>query len=463
MDPIFIGELLSGLMFFGIIGFLLLGFPVAFTLAGVSLMFGFVGMSLGVFDPSNFGSLANRYIGFMTNEVLVAVPLFIFMGVILERSKIAEQLLLTMGKLFGNLRGGLGMSVIVVGALLAASTGVVGATVVTMGLISLPAMLRANYDPRLASGVICASGTLGQIIPPSTVLIFMGDMLSGINSQVQMAKGNFAPTPVSVGDLFAGALLPGVLLVGLYLAWAVAKAIFDPESCPATPVPEDEKKHLMREIAVALVPPLLLIMTVLGSILGGIATPTEAASVGAVGAMVLAALRWRLSFRVLREAAISTASITCMVFIILFGASVFSIVFRLMGGDSLVHEFLTNLPGGTLMAVAVVMLIMFLLGFILDTFEIIFIVIPITAPILLALDVDPVWLGVLVGVNLQTSFLTPPFGFALFYLRGVAPNSVTTAMIYKGVIPFVVLQLIAIAIMFAFPQIATWLPRAIYN
>ncbi|WP_292897157.1 MULTISPECIES: TRAP transporter large permease [unclassified Nitratireductor] len=463
MDPVLIGELLSGLMFFGIIGFLLLGFPVAFTLAGVSLMFGLVGMWIGVFDPSNFGSLANRYIGYMTNEVLVAVPLFIFMGVMLERSKIAEQLLLTMGKLFGNLRGGLGMSVIIVGALLAASTGVVGATVVTMGLISLPAMLRANYDPRLASGVICASGTLGQIIPPSTVLIFMGDMLSGINAQVQMAKGNFAPVPVSVGDLFAGALLPGVLLVGLYLGWTLLKAVFDPASCPATPVPAEEKKELLGEVAVALLPPLLLIMAVLGSILGGIATPTEAASVGAVGAMVLAALRWRLSFAVLRETAIATASITCMVFIILFGASVFSIVFRLMGGDNLVHEFLANLPGGTLAAVAVVMFIMFLLGFILDTFEIIFIVIPITAPILLALDVDPVWLGVLVGVNLQTSFLTPPFGFALFYLRGVAPDSVKTSMIYKGVLPFVLLQLLAIAIMFMFPEIATWLPRAIYS
>ncbi|MFC5585174.1 TRAP transporter large permease subunit [Nitratireductor kimnyeongensis] len=463
MDPVLIGELLSGLMFFGIIGFLLLGFPVAFTLAGVSLMFGLVGMWFGVFDPSNFGSLANRYIGYMTNEVLVAVPLFIFMGVMLERSKIAEQLLLTMGKLFGNLRGGLGISVIIVGALLAASTGVVGATVVTMGLISLPAMLRANYDPRLATGVICASGTLGQIIPPSTVLIFMGDMLSGINAQVQMAKGNFAPVPVSVGDLFAGALLPGVLLVGLYLGWTLLKAIFDPASCPATPVPAEEKKELLGEVAVALLPPLLLIMAVLGSILGGIATPTEAASVGAVGAMVLAALRWRLSFAVLRETAIATASITCMVFIILFGASVFSIVFRLMGGDNLVHEFLANLPGGTLAAVAVVMFIMFLLGFILDTFEIIFIVIPITAPILLALDVDPVWLGVLVGVNLQTSFLTPPFGFALFYLRGVAPDSVKTSMIYKGVFPFVLLQLLAIAIMFMFPEIATWLPRAIYS
>ena len=461
MDPVVIGELLAGLMFFGIIGFLLLGFPVAFTLAGVSLMFGAVGMALGVFDPSNFGALPNRYIGFMTSEVLVAVPLFIFMGVMLERSNIAEQLLLTMGKLFGNLRGGLGMSVIVVGAMLAASTGVVGATVVTMGLISLPAMLRAGYDPKLATGVICASGTLGQIIPPSTVLIFMGDMLSGINSQVQMAKGNFAPTAVSVGDLFAGALLPGFMLVGLYLAYTIFKAITDPESCPATPVPPEEKKDLLRQVVVSLLPPMLLILSVLGSILGGIATPTEAASVGAVGAMILAALRWRLSFKTLRETTVATATITSMVFVILLGASVFSVVFRLMGGDNLVHEFLANLPGGPLMAVAVVMAIMFVLGFILDTFEIIFIVIPITAPVLLMLDVDPVWLGVIVGVNLQTSFLTPPFGFALFYLRGVAPDDLPTSAIYKGILPFVVLQIIEIAILFAFPSIVTWLPRLI--
>jgi tripartite ATP-independent transporter DctM subunit len=463
MDPVLIGEILAGLMFFVIIGVLMLGFPVAFTLAGVSLIFGTVGMLLGVFDPSNFSSLANRYVGFMQNEVLVAVPLFIFMGVMLERSKIAEQLLLTMGKLFGNIRGGLGISVIIVGALLAASTGVVGATVVTMGLISLPAMMRAGYDPKLATGVICASGTLGQIIPPSTVLIFMGDMLSGINAQVQMAQGNFAPQTVSVGDLFAGAFLPGLMLVVLYLIWMIIKAIIDPDSCPATPVPAEERKDLLREVVVALVPPLLLITAVLGSILGGIATPTEAASVGAVGSIILAATRWRLSFRVLREVTIATATITSMVFVILLGASVFSIVFRLMGGDNLVHEVLTALPGGAIGAVIVVMLMMFVLGFILDTFEIIFIVLPITAPVLLTLGVDPVWLGVMIGVNLQTSFLTPPFGFALFYLRGVAPNRITTGMIYKGVIPFVILQIIALAILFIFPGLATWLPRTIYG
>ncbi len=462
MDPVLLGEILSAVMFFGVIGVLMLGFPVAFSLAGTALIFGLIGWWLGVYDPSNYGSLAGRYIGLMTNEVLVAVPLFIFMGVVLERSGIAEQLLLTMGKLFGNLRGGLGLSVIVVGALLAASTGVVGATVVTMGLISLPAMLRAGYDPKLATGVICASGTLGQIIPPSTVLIFMGDMLAGINSQVQMEKGNFAPEPVSVGALFAGAILPGLLLVGLYAAYMIFKAITDPKSCPATPVPEDEKAGLMREVFVALVPPLLLIVAVLGSILGGIATPTEAASVGSVGAMLLAVLRRRIDFSILRQAVISTATITSMVFIILFGAAVFSIVFRMMGGDNLVHEFLSSMPGGAIGAMIIVILIMFLLGFILDTFEIIFIVIPITAPVLLALDVDPIWLGVMVGVNLQTSFLTPPFGFALFYLRGVASNAVSTGAIYRGAVPFVILQLIGIALLFAFPQLITWLPDLLY-
>jgi tripartite ATP-independent transporter DctM subunit len=463
MTQVLLGEILAGTMFLGVIGVLLLGFPVAFSLAGTALIFGVIGMSLGVFDPSNFGSLANRYIGTMTNEVLIAVPLFIFMGVMLERTGIAEGLLTTMGKLFGNLRGGLGISVIIVGALLAASTGVVGATVVTMGLISLPAMLRAGYDPKLASGVICASGTLGQIIPPSTVLIFMGDMLSSINSQVQMEKGNFAPEPVSVGALFAGAFIPGFLLVGLYIGWMIFKAVTDPKSCPATPVPEAEKQHLLREVAVTLIPPLALIIAVLGSILAGIATPTEAASVGSVGALLLAFAKRKLTLLVLHQTVVSTATITSMVFIILFGAAVFSIVFRLMGGDNLVHEFLTAIPGGAIGATIVVMLIMFVLGFILDTFEIIFIVIPITAPVLLTLGVDPIWLGVIIGVNLQTSFLTPPFGFSLFYLRGVAPSRVTTGMIYRGALPFVGLQLLAITALFVWPQLAAWLPRVLYN
>lgn len=462
MDPVLIGEILAGTMFLGVIGFLLLGFPVAFTLAGTSILFAFAGLYFGVFDMSNLRSLAGRYTGYMLNEVLVAVPLFIFMGVMLERSNIAEQLLSTMGRLFGNMRGGLGISVILVGALLAASTGVVGATVVTMGLISLPAMMRAGYDPKLACGAICASGTLGQIIPPSTVLIFMGDMIAGMHSQVQMSLGNFAPTTVSVGDLFAGAFIPGLVMVALYITFILFMAVVRPESCPATPIPPEEKAGLGREIVTALIPPLLLIFAVLGSILGGIATPTEAASVGAVGATLLATLRRRLSGQVFVDVARRTAVITSMIFIILFGASVFAIVFRQMGGDDLVHEFLSAMPGGAMGAMITVMVLMFVLGFILDTFEIIFIVLPITAPTLLMLGVDPVWLGVMIGVNLQTSFLTPPFGFALFYLRGVAPNSVTTGMIYKGAIPFVLLQITAIVLLFMFPQLVLWLPGVLF-
>ncbi len=455
------GELLAVAMFLGIIVVLMLGFPAAFTLAGTSLVFGAIGYLLGAFDLSNLGSVANRYVGAMTNEVLVAVPLFIFMGVMLESSKIAEQLLVTMGRLFGSLRGGLGLSVIVVGALLAASTGIVGATVVTMGLLSLPAMMRAGYDPKLATGVIAASGTLGQIIPPSTVLIFMGDMLAGMNAQVQMAKGNFAPTAISVGDLFAGAFLPGLLLVSLYAGWVVVKAIIDPRSCPALVVTEEERRNLGRDVAVALVPPLLLIVAVLGSILLGIATPTEAASVGAVGAMAMAAARGRLSLAALQHVTMTTALITSMVFVIIFGAAVFSIVFRMLGGDQLVVDALSQFPGGVTGAVVAVMVLMFVLGFILDTFEIIFIVIPITAPALLAMDVSPLWLGVMVGVNLQTSFLTPPFGFALFYLRGVTPPEIGTGTIYRGIIPFVVLQVVAIAALFLFPGLATWLPGVV--
>jgi tripartite ATP-independent transporter DctM subunit len=463
MDPVMIGEILALLMFVSIIGVLMLGFPVAFSLAGTAVAFAGIGYLLGVFDPSSFNSLASRYIGVMLNEVLVAVPLFIFMGMMLERSGIAERLLITMGRLFGTLRGGLGFSVIVVGALLAASTGIVGATVVTMGLLSLPAMLRAGYDPRLASGVICASGTLGQLIPPSTVLIFMGDMLSGINAQVQMQMGNFAPSPVSVGNLFAGAFVPGLLLVVFYLCFVAVKAVLHPSSCPALVVSAEERANLWKDVLVSLLPPLLLIVAVLGSILAGIATPTESASVGAVGAIILAASRWRLSLQSLRQTMLATANITTMIFVILLGASVFSLVFRMMGGDALVEEFLHNLPGGKMGAILFVMLLMFLLGFILDTFEIIFIILPITAPVLLKMGVDPVWLGVIIAVNLQTSFLTPPFGFSLFYLRGVAPASVSTRMIYEGALPFVVLQVIAIATMMLFPWLITWLPNLLYG
>jgi tripartite ATP-independent transporter DctM subunit len=462
MDPHAIGEMLALLMFVATIGFVLMGYPVAFTLAGTGIIFAAIGSLFGSFDFTLFNGLASRYFGVMTNEVLVAVPLFVFMGVTLERSKIAEALLETMGQIFGPLRGGLGLSVILVGALLAASTGIVGATVVTMGLLSLPAMLRAGYDPKLASGIICASGTLGQIIPPSTVLIFMADMLQGANSTAQMAKGNLAPDPVSVGDLFIGAVIPGFVLVGLYALWVIAMAVIRPKSCPALVMDAAQRRGLPRRVMRALLPPLLLIMSVLGSIIFGIASPTESASVGAVGAMVLAALNRRMSLSMLREVMLATMRITSLVFVILLGASVFSLVFRGLGGERIVSDTLTAMPGGAVGAITAVMALMFILGFFLDTFEIIFIVVPITAPVLLGFDISPVWLGVMFGVNLQTSFLTPPFGFALFYLRGVAPPQVTTGQIYRGIVPFVVLQLVGLGIVGMVPSLATWLPGVVY-
>ncbi len=463
MGGVPIGEILALAMFAATIFAVLIGYPVAFTLAGTALIFSLVGHLFGAFDLILFTGLASRYFGVMVNEVLVAVPLFIFMGVTLERSGIAESLLETMGQLFGSLRGGLGLSVIAVGALLAASTGIVGATVVTMGLLSLPAMMRAGYDPRLATGIVCASGTLGQIIPPSTVLIFMADMLQGANQAAQQAKGEFAPDPVSVGDLFVGAFLPGLALVGLYMLWVAGKALVQPASAPALRMEAAERRDLPHKVAVALLPPLLLMVAVLGSIIMGIASPTESASVGAVGAMLLAGVRGRLSATVLVEVMRATMTITSLVFVILLGASAFSLVFRGLGGERIVEDLLTGLPGGESAAVLAVMLAMFFLGFFLDTFEIIFIVVPITAPILLGFEsVDPVWLGVLFAVNLQTSFLTPPFGFALFYLRGVAPSGVTTGAIYRGVVPFVALQLLALGMLWAIPDLATWLPRQIY-
>ena len=463
MDPVVLGEMLSVLLFVVTIGTLMLGYPVAFTLAGTSLLFALAGFLVGAFDPSYFATIAPRYFGIMQSEVLVAVPLFIFMGTVLERTRIAEALLTTMGQCFGPVRGGLAISVIIVGALLAASTGVVGATVVTMGLISLPAMLRAGYDPRLATGAICASGTLGQIIPPSTILIFVADFLQGANSEAQLRKGNFAPDPVSVSDLFAGALLPGLLLVALYILWSVIFATLRPASAPAIAMSEAERSSLAGRIAFSLMPPLVLIIAVLGSILGGIATPTESASVGAVGAGLLAFTRRELSFGRLHEAAESTLKTTAMVFVILFGASLFSLVFRTLGGELLIEELLHGLPGGRVGAVLAAMGMMFVLGFFLDTFEIVFIVVPLTAPALLMLDIDPIWLGVMIGMNLQTSFLTPPFGFALFYLRGVAPGAVTTGDIYRGTVPFVALQVLALGILWGYPELATWLPKALFR
>ena len=597
-----LAELLDLLMFAAACIFLMMGFPVAFTLAGTGLIFALLGWSMGVFDMSYVSALPNRVFGnAIWNEVLLAVPLFVFMGVMLERSKVAEELLDTMGKLFGSLRGGVGYSVTIVGMLLAASTGIVGATVVTMGLLSLPTMLRRNYSPSLACGSICAAGTLGQIIPPSIVLVILGDQISNAYVDAQREAGNWSPEPVSVGDLFAGALIPGLMLVGFYLIYQIMMAWLKPESSPAIPAEELAEDNLGSKILHALVPPVVLIVAVLGSILAGVATPTEAAAVGAVGATLLAGLRvrelnmdyvmltdkparfgtfsrtagaaligfllgaivvnelvdgevgrwiggvvtavalaaftrvgglrgllaaldargnspiyigalslvvmlflantvdlrirrdeisasdmasilvcvagavllawgivvslWRVwASGILRMVNRGTMEISAMVFTILIGAALFSLVFRGLGGDDLVHEFLTGMPGGEWGAILVVMIVMFILGFFLDFIETTFVVVPIVAPVLLANDfISPVWLGVMMAMNLQTSFLTPPFGFALFYLRGVAPETVTTMHIYRGVFPFVLIQILALCILAYFPDLANWLPQVIFG
>jgi tripartite ATP-independent transporter DctM subunit len=458
-----IGDILSILLFVAICVTLLIGYPIAFTLAGTSLFFALAGYWCGVLDLTILQGLPSRYFGSMANEVLVAVPLFIYMGLILERSGIAEALLTTMGQLFGKLRGGLAYSVVLVGAVLAASTGVVGATVVTMGLISLPAMMRAGYDHRMSTGVICSSATLAQIIPPSTVLIFIGDMLAGVNQSAQMRMGNFSPDPVSVGDLFAGALLPGLILVGLYLLFCIYKAVLQPDSCPALVMTDEERGGLPRRVVVALLPALALIVAVLGSILAGIATPTESASIGALGAMILAAVKGRLSLETVREAALSTMTTTSIIFVIVLAASLFSLIFRGLGGEHMVEQALKAMPGGAFGAMFIVMLVMFILGFFLDTFEIILIMLPICGPPLIMLGLDPVWLGVMIGINLQTSFLTPPFGFTLFYMRGIAPPSVSTGDIWIGSIPWTFLQVFGLSICWAFPATVTWLPSMVFD
>jgi tripartite ATP-independent transporter DctM subunit len=448
------------LMFLALCAALMAGFPVAFTLAGVALLFALAGAAFGVFDLVYLEAFPNRLFGIMGNETLLAVPLFVFMGVMLERSKIAEQLLDSMAALFGRLRGGLAISVLLVGVLLAASTGIVGATVVTMGLISLPLMLKRGYDPRLAAGTVCASGTLGQIVPPSIVLVLLGDQLGNAYQQAQLAQGIFAPRTVSIGDLFAGALVPGLVLVGLYLLYVIAVAWRQPLRAPCADIEPGERVWL--RAAGAALPPFLLVVAVLGSILAGIATPTEAAAVGAVGAALFAALRRALTLDTLREVGKTTVLITSMVFMILVGATLFSLVFRGYGGDDAVHALLDGLPGGVYGALLFVMLVMFLLGFVLDFIEIVFVVVPIVAPVLLMMGVDPIWLGVMMAINLQTSFLTPPFGFALFYLRGVAPPGLTTADVYRGVVPFIALQLLMLGLLLAWPALATWLPGVLY-
>jgi len=454
-------EWMALLLFVSVVLLLLAGFPVAFSLGGTALIFALAGVFGGGFEEAFLSGLPSRIFGIMTNETLVAVPLFVFMGITLERARIAEDLLETLSSLFGSLRGGLGISVTLVGMLLAASTGIVGATVVTMGLLSLPTMLKRGYSPEIATGTICASGTLGQIIPPSIILVMLGDVMSSAYQQAQLSQGIFSPKTVSVGDLFAGALVPGLMLVVLYVAYLVLTAVLRSTVMPAH-IAVDERVSLGRLFS-ALAPPLILILGVLGSILGGLATPTEAAGVGAMGALLIAMQRGGLSLDRLREIMRGTLRISSMVFMILIGASVFSLVFRGYGGDDGVRAVLEALPGGVFSALLVVMLVMFLLGFVLDFIEITFVVVPIVGPVLLSMGLDPVWLGIMIAINLQTSFLTPPFGFALFYLRGVAPAEVTTGQIYRGVIPFVGIQILALIILAVFPDIVTWLPNQLYN
>jgi len=449
-------------MFLAVFVVLLSGYPVAFVLSGTALLFALLGLQMDTFDADFLAALPNRLFGIMNNETLIAVPLFVFMGVMLERAKIAESLLEAMSELFGSLHGGLGLAVTIVGMLMAASTGIVGATVVTMGLLSLPTMLKRGYDPSISCGIICASGTLGQIIPPSIVLVLLGDVISTAYQQAQLDMGVFAPETISVGDLFAGALVPGLLLVFMYLIYIAVTAWLRPDALPRPEKARNHEQGFYFRVLKSLLPPLMLILAVLGSIVGGLATPTEAASVGAVGALFLALISGQLNKEILQDVTRNTTQITSMVFMILIGAALFSLVFRGFEGDEIIIELLSDLPGGKFGALFIVMLVMFLLGFVLDFIEITFVIVPIVGPILLAMGLDPVWLGIMIALNLQTSFLTPPFGFALFYLRGVAPVEVTTGQIYKGVFPFILIQLFLLGVLAYFPELATWLPSLIY-
>ncbi|WP_422378008.1 TRAP transporter large permease [Roseibium sp.] len=509
------------IMFGALIAFILLGYPVAFTIAGVATAFALLGWLIGDFNIQLMGAMGQRFFGVLTNPVLTAIPLFVLMGVILEKSRIAEDLLETMGRLFGKMNGGLGVSVVLVGALLAASTGIVGATVVAMGLIALPTMLRNGYDPKLASGMVCTAGTLGQIIPPSTLLIILADVMSNAFQQAQYAQGKFTIETISVGQTFAAAMVPGLLLVAVYCVYILARATLFPSDAPA--MKEHVDKPSATEIASAIVPPILLIIAVLGSILGGIASPNEAASVGAVGAILLAGRRLGVSTKLivlataallilavaasllpvrlqrsdvtfggyvlaalyaglalfalgvvlrilkaafgdglLKASLMSTLTVTSMIFATILMASFFSLVFVGLGGEDRVHAILNEMPGGPTGALIFAMLFVFVLGFFLDFVEISVILLPVLIPPLILMGIDPIWLTVLIAINLQTSFLTPPFGFSLFYLRGAAPKEITTGQIYRGVVPFIALQILAVAILWLFPIIATWLPRWLY-
>lgn len=439
-------EYLAGYMFLAMSILIMFGFPVTFTLGGTAMVFGVIG-----FGWDFFNLLPLRVWGRMSNVTLMAVPLFVFMGVMLERSGLADKLLDTMGILLGRLRGGLAASVVVVGALLGASTGIVGATVVTMGLLAVPTMLRRGYSRRMACGTVAASGTLGQIIPPSIVLVLIGDIVG-----------------VSVGDLFIGAVLPGLLLVGIYIIYITIAAYINPESAPA--IKKEDLgdlvgRKLALQVMVAMVPPLFLMVAVLGSIFAGIASPTEAAAVGAVGATFLTIANGKFNLQILREVMRATMSLTCMVFIILCGAALFGLVFRGLGGDELVRNFLKGIGDQYSYGVvlAIVLAIIFFIGFFLDFIEIIFIHVPVLAPIMIDFGFDPVWFCILLAVNLQTSFMTPPFGFSLFYLNSVTPPEVTTGHIYRGIVPFVALQVVALMIVIFYPSLATWLPKVVFG
>lgn len=512
LDILMVGALIIGI---------LLGFPVSFTISGIAILFAGLGWALGSFNINLMGALGQRVFGVVTNEVLIAIPLFVFMGVVLEKSRIAEDLLQTMGRLFGSLRGGLGFSVVIVGALLAASTGIVGATVIAMGMIALPTMIRNGYNPRLASGLVCTAGTLGQIIPPSTLLIILSDVMSNAYQQAQYEQGKFTIETISVGQVFAAALMPGLMLVLIYMSYIAIRAWLTPNAVPAMQQPEKPPSRL--EVLGAILPPTLLIIAVLGAILGGVATPTEAASIGAVGALLMAGLRvgagrnliftgaaallalgvaagaapvrlqrsdagifewsiggiytllaligivaliaalWRsFAAGVLKPALTQTLTLTSMIFATILTASFFSLVFIGLGGDVLIESVLTAMPGGASGALLFTMILIFVLGFFMEFVEITVIVLPLVVPVLILMGHDPVWLAVLIAVNLQTSFLTPPFGFSLFYLRAAAPPEVTTWDIYVGVAPFILLQIIGIAVIWFVPDIATWLQSILF-
>ena len=453
-------EFFAFLLFLSLAIFLLAGYPVAITLSGTAILLGFIGYILDIFPLVLLSVLPNRIFGILTNETLIAVPLFIFMGVMLEKSGLANQLLENMTRMWRGKRAGLIYSILIVGVLMAASTGIVGATVVTMGILSLPLMIKWNYNKKISTGIICASGTLGQIIPPSIVLVLLADVFQGANEQASAISGDLAPNPVSSVDLFAGAIIPGLLLVLLYGFWIMICSKFRPELFPVNNNNFGKKINLV-EIFSTILPPITLIVIVLGSILFGKATPTESASLGALGSIIISLRKKEMNFDIINQVCLETVKITSMVFFILIGASLFSLVFRGFGGDIIVENFITNSPGGPFYSFIIIMVIIFILGFFLDFFQIVFVIVPIVGPSLIALGYDPVWLALMFAINLQTSFLTPPFGFALFYLRGIAPKEIKTSDIYQGVIPFILLQIFLLIILFRFPKIITWLPTQI--